>query len=309
MRTSVVQTIVTVATAVALSVTAACGSTPTTGTASTAGPGGSPATIQVVASTDVWGDIAEAVGGDRVSVTSIISSPDADPHSYEANATTVLALASAAVVIENGGGYDDFMSRMRSASKNSSAQVLDAVEISGKQRADLNEHVWYDLPTVAKVVDRLAAALTRAAPASATEFAANATRFTEQLTALEATEATIAASSAGVGVAITEPVPLYLLDACKLVNRTPAAFSEAVEDGSDVPARVLAGTLHLFSAHEVDALVYNAQTAGPETTKVLAAARSAGVPVVPVTETLPAGMTYLSWMAANLAAIRQALAA
>lgn len=126
---------------------------------------------------------------------------------------------------------------------------------------------------------------------------------------LERAEASIAESQAGKGVAITEPVPLYMLQACKLVNRTPSQFSEAVEEGTDVSARVLSQTLDLFSSRKVDALVYNAQTSGPETTKVLAAAKTAGIPTVPVTETLPAGSTYLSWMASNLAAIRQALTA
>jgi zinc/manganese transport system substrate-binding protein len=317
MRRPMVRTFVSVAAAVALSVTAGCGSAPTAGDAS-GGTAGSAAKIRVVASTNVWGDVAEAVGGDRVAVTSIISNPDADPHTYEASAGTALAIAKAAVVIENGGGYDDFMERMRSASKNTAAQVLDAVEISGRQppaaadlndSADLNEHVWYDFPTVAKVVDRLAAALTRAEPAASAVFAANAKAFKTRLAALVKTEASIAASQTGKGVAITEPVPVYLLDACGLVDRTPAAFSEAVENGTDVSARVLAQTLDLFTARRVDVLVYNAQTSGPETTKVVAAAESAGVPVVPVTETLPAGMSYLSWMAANLSAIRQALGA
>jgi zinc/manganese transport system substrate-binding protein len=310
MRMSLFRTIAGVATAVTLSATAACGTT--TGTAAAPGPDAPAGRIPVVASTNVWGDIAEAVGGDRVAVTSIISNPDADPHSYEANAATALQLAKATVVIENGGGYDDFMERMLSASKNSTAQVLDAVQISGRQArdgAERNEHVWYDFPTVGKVVDRIATALGRAQPAHAGEFTTNAAGFKERLHALEKTEAVIAASQAGKGVAITEPVPLYLLDACKLVNRTPAAFSEAVEEGTDVSARVLAQTLDLFTSRKVDALVYNAQTSGPETTKVLAAAKSAGVPIVPVTETLPAGMTYLSWMTTNLAAVRQALAA
>jgi len=308
MRTSLVRTVAGVAIAAALSVTAACGST--TGTTEAVNPSAAAAKVQVVASTNVWGDIAAAVGGDRVEVTSIISNPDADPHSYEANAGTALKLAHAAVVIENGGGYDDFMSRMLSASKNDSAVVLDAVHISGKQAVagELNEHVWYDFPTVAKVVDLLAGALTKADPADTAEFAANAAAFKTRLAGLETTEAAIAKSQAGKSVAITEPVPLYMLQACKLVNRTPAPFSEAVEEGTDVSARVLAQTLDLFTSKKVDALVYNAQTSGPETTKVFAAAKAAGIPTVPVTETLPAGSTYLGWMTANLAAVQQALA-
>ncbi len=160
-----------------------------------------------------------------------------------------------------------------------------------------------------KVVDQLAAALSRAEPAGAVAFTANAAGLKTELAGLEKTEASIAKSQAGKGIAITEPVPLYMLKACKLVNRTPAQFSEAVEEGTDVSARVLAQTLDLFTSRKVDALVDNAQTSGRETTKVLAAAKVASIPTVPVTETLPTGLTYLGWMTANLAAIRQALGA
>jgi zinc/manganese transport system substrate-binding protein len=103
-------------------------------------------------------------------------------------------------------------------------------------------------------------------------------------------------------------VPLYLLQACGLVDRTPAAFSAALESDSDVSASVLQQTLDLFDHHEVRALVYNAQTFGAETTRVLAAAKADDVPAVPVTETLPAGIGYLAWMRANLTAVRNAVA-
>jgi zinc/manganese transport system substrate-binding protein len=70
---------------------------------------------------------------------------------------------------------------------------------------------------------------------------------------------------------------------------------------------VLQQTLDLFTTHAVKALVYNEQTAGNETEQVLNAARSNGVAVVPVTETLPKGEDYLSWMQQNLDAVDHAL--
>src|SRR5689334_15091366 len=71
--------------------------------------------LRVVASTDVWGDVASAVAGRHAQVTSVITDPSADPHEYEASARTRLAVSRADAVIENGGGYDDFMSRLVSA--------------------------------------------------------------------------------------------------------------------------------------------------------------------------------------------------
>ncbi|WP_432970274.1 metal ABC transporter solute-binding protein, Zn/Mn family [Dactylosporangium sp. CA-233914] len=272
-----------------------------------AAPSGS--AVSVVASTNVYGDIVKQIAGDRASVTSIISNPDADPHSYEANTRTQLELSKAKVVIENGGGYDDFVDTMLK-SAGGSPKVLNVVDISGKKAAggeELNEHVWYDLPTVEKLADQLAAALGEADPAGAPTFTANATTFKQKVQQLQARETAIKAAHTGAGAAITEPVPLYMLEACGLVNKTPDEFSEAIEEGTDVPANVLQETLDLFAHKDVALLAYNAQTSGPETEKVLSAAKAAKVAVVPVTETLPEGKDYLTWMGDNLTAIETAL--
>ncbi len=266
--------------------------------------------VAVVASTNVYGDIVEQIGGAKVDVTSIISDPEQDPHSYEANTQNQLALSKAKVVVENGGGYDDFVDRMLE-SGGSSAEVVNAVKVSGKtapKGGELNEHVWYDFPTVAKIADRIAAALGKADAGDAALFTKNAEAFKAKLTVLEAKEARIKKEHAGEGIAITEPVPLYLTTASGLVNRTPEQFSEAVEEGDDVSPRVLQATLAVFGDKQVEALVYNEQTSGPQTEKSKAAAKAAGIPVVPVTETLPAGKNYLGWMTSNVDALASALA-
>ncbi|MGW6195774.1 metal ABC transporter solute-binding protein, Zn/Mn family [Kribbella sp. NPDC055110] len=268
------------------------------------------ASIKVVASTNVWGDLAGAVGGDKVQVTSIISNPDADPHEYEANTRNQLSLSEATVVIENGGGYDDFIDRMLKSAKNSSVTVLNAVTISGKKAAGgegLNEHVWYDFPTVAKVIDQLEQTYAKADPSNAATFQRNADALKQKVDGLVQQEATLKQKYDGQPVAITEPVPVYLLDAVGLQNKTPVAFSAAIEEDTGVPAKVLNETLQLYSKHEVKLLAYNAQTSGPETEKVLAAAKQNNIPAVPVTETLPAGKDYVGWMSANLAALGVAL--
>jgi zinc/manganese transport system substrate-binding protein len=98
------------------------------------------------------------------------------------------------------------------------------------------------------------------------------------------------------------------LEAAGLVNKTPEKFSEAIEQESDVSPVVLNETLALFSEHQVKLLAYNEQTTGTATERVLDAAKKAGVPVVPVTETLPAGKHYIDWMQGNIDAIGKALA-
>ena len=292
------------AAALLLGLAACSGSTPPA-PAATAG-----ASITVVASTNVYGDIVKAVGGDAVSVTSIIDSPDKDPHEYTADARTQLAVSKAQLVVENGGGYDDFVTTMLSAST-SKPRVVNVADVSGYDQEPaqgaFNEHLWYDLPTMIKLTDQLAQDLTALAPDRAETFRADAAAFTTRLQGLERTESDLKKAHDGAGVAITEPVPLYLLDAAGLVDRTPEAFSEAVEEGTDVPPSVLQQTVALFSGHQVGLLAYNEQTTGPQTEAVLKAARDNDVPVVGVTETLPAGKDYLGWMQDNLDAVGAAL--
>jgi zinc/manganese transport system substrate-binding protein len=264
--------------------------------------------IRVVASTNVYGDIAKQIGGDRVAVTSIIADPSQDPHSYEADAQVQLALSKADIVIQNGGGYDDFVDTLLKGAHNPDVVLLNAATISGyDQTGSFNEHLWYDFPTMQKLIADIAKRLTTLDSAGAATYAANAKTLDAGVATLESTEATIKSTSAGAGVAITEPVPLYLLDACGLVNKTPARFSQAIESGTDVSPVVLRNTLALFGSHAVTLLAYNEQTSSPETEQVLSAARKAGVPVVPVRETLPAGKDYLEWMTDTLTQIGSAL--
>jgi len=290
-------------------------------------------TLRIVASTNVYGSIAEAIGGEHVSVTSIISSAAQDPHSYEASAQDQLALSKADLVIENGGGYDPFIDTLLEAAS-SDAPVLTASEASGlldedhahgEEDADggeaddaaheiedghdhiegFNEHVWYSPHGVGHVAEELARQLSELDPDNAADYTANLEAFSAQIETLET--AAEALDTEGLGVAITEPVPLYLLEAAGLENRTPEAFSEAIEEGTDVAPATLRDTLAVIDSGDVALLAYNAQTASSETEELRAAAEAAGIPVVEFTETLPDGTDYVSWMTDNLNAIAAAL--
>lgn len=267
------------------------------------------ATIQVVASTNVYGSLAKTIGGTYATVTSIIDNPAKDPHEYQADARTQLAVSKAQVIVENGGGYDDFVGTMLSASGNTKAPVINAVKLSGydSKAADFNEHVFYDYPTIGKVVDALVAEFAKADPSHSATFADRGAKLRIQIDKLENDETNLAAETKGVGVAITEPVPDYVLAALGMKIVTPAAFSEAIARGTDAPAAVLERTLATFTSGDAKVLVYNVQTTGPQTDIVLAAAKKAGISAVPVSETLPTGLGYIEWQRGVLATIAQAL--
>ncbi|WP_378146233.1 metal ABC transporter substrate-binding protein [Cnuibacter sp. UC19_7] len=309
----------------------ACSSTPaSTDPSASSGAAG---TLSVVASTNVYGSIAAAIGGEDVQVTSLIDDPAQDPHEYEATARDQLTLSQATVVIENGGGYDPFVDSMLSSAGNTGAVVLNASEISGLMPSDaadttadadhtdsaddagdghdhvegFNEHVWYSFAAMDALAKQLAEALGEADPDDAATFEANYQTFSGELATLTKGTDDIAAAHRGEGVAITEPVPLYLLEAAGLVNKTPAEFSEAVEEGTDVPPLVLQQTIQLMTDRSVAMLAYNEQTTGGQTEQVSDAATAAGIPVVGFTETLPDGDDYISWMTANVKAVADAL--
>ena len=268
MQAPFIKWLIALAGAVVLGLSACSTGSQVSGMPSASGPAGASAPVSVVASTNVYGDIAKTVGGSAVTVTSIIDNPDKDPHEYQADGQTRLALSKAKLVIENGGGYDDFVDVMLE-SASSKPMVINVVDLSGRNRqpagVEFNEHVWYDLTTVMKLTTQLATDLSAAAPEQAATIKANADAFTSRLIGLQRQQAAIKAEHAGDPVAITEPVPMYLLQAAGLVNKTPDKFSEAIEEHTDAPPAILKETEELFDKHQVKLLAYNEQTSGPQT--------------------------------------------
>jgi len=266
-------------------------------------------TVRVVASTNVYGSLVETIGGDHVQVTSILNDPSQDPHSFESSAKTQLAVSKADLLIENGGGYDDFMTTLAGSSK-TKADTINVVKLSGLDTggaAEFNEHVFYSYPTMVELVADVAKRLGELDSAHEATFTKNADALTTKLQDLEAQTAAVKKTVDGDKVAYTEPVPGYLFDAMGLDNVTPEAFSEAIEEGDDVPPAALNDTLKLFSGGKAKLLAYNEQTSSPETEQVEKAAKDADVPVVGVTETLPKGEDYVSWQQANIDAVQAAL--
>ena len=170
-----------------------------------------------------------------------------------------------------------------------------------------NEHVWYDPHTMEHLAEAIAEELSTLDPDNADLFETNAAAFIDQIAGLEASLDEISAAHAGTGVFVTEPVPVYLIVAAGLENLTPEAFSEAVEEGQDVPPATLLEALGIVEDGSVKVVIANAQTGGAETTQVIDAATAQSIPVLEFTETLPEGQTYISWMQQNIAELADAL--
>jgi len=243
--------------------------------------------VNVVASTNVWGDIAKQVGGDHVAVTSIMSDPNTDPHEFEADAKTGAALSKAELVIENGLGYDDFVDKLLAASPNPHRTVLNAADTMNISGKEANPHIWYDLAKVPDVASAIADQLGKIDPADAETFRDNAKTFSDSLVPATTATANIKTKYPNAPVGYTERVPGYLVEAAGLKLATPASFAQSIEDGNDPSVADNAAMDAAINGKSIKVLLYNGQVTSPATTTVKQLAQKNGVPIVGVTETLP----------------------
>ncbi len=252
----------------------------------------------VVASTDVWGSVAQHVAGDDARVSSVITG-SVDPHSFEPSPTAVAALSDAALVVYNGGGYDawvgDILDQNPDVASVEAFALLDAAAVGEADPA--NVHVFYELNTAKAVAARIADALASADPPHAPAYRARAADFGTRADVILAREHALRDAVPGAAAVATEPVAHYLLLAAGITDKTPPGFTNAVEQDTDPAPADIAAMLDLITANRVAVLMFNDQTVTGATRQVREAAGQSGIPVVEVTETLPAGTDYLGWQA------------
>ncbi|MGH6671269.1 MAG: metal ABC transporter solute-binding protein, Zn/Mn family [Xanthobacteraceae bacterium] len=263
--------------------------------------------IVVVAAENFYGDVARQIGGERVSVTSILNNPDEDPHLFETSPDVVRRIAGARIVIYNGADYDPWMAKLLDVTPRPGRVVIVAADLVGKKAGD-NPHLWYDPPTMPAVARAIAADLAAADPAHRSGYAARLDTFLASLGPLNAKIAAIGRTYAGAPVAATEPVFGYMASALKL-DMHEQRFQIAVMNDTEPSARDLAAFERDLKTRKVRALFYNKQVSDNLVDHLVALARAAHIPVVGVTEICPPDRSYQAWIANELDATAKALAA
>jgi zinc/manganese transport system substrate-binding protein len=264
--------------------------------------------IPVLGTENFYADLLAQIGGTRVTVSSILNDPSADPHEYEANPRTAKLVADAKLVILNGLGYDDFMDKLLGASTKPDRVVLNVQGIL-KKADDDNAHVWYDPATMPKVADAATAALSKLDPQNASYFAAQNAKYRAALKPIDDKIGSLKAKYSGAPVAFTEPVAEYQADAIGLTVLTPVGFMKAIEQAVDPAPADVAAERDLLTGRKVKVLLYNSQVTSPLTKDIHDLAVTSGVPVLGVAETIPPQFkTYREWMLAQLAELETALA-
>ncbi len=295
--------------AVVLSVGAVLAAAACSRAAGSGGSGGSGGRIAAVGAESQYADVIAQVGGRYVSVTAIMSNPNTDPHAFEASASVARQVSAAQLVVQNGAGYDTFMNTIENAAAGPPRKVIVVQRLLGLPDGTPNPHLWYKPGTMPAVADAIASALAAIQPAHAAYFEANAAAFVRSLAPWTGAIAAFRARYAGTPVATTEPVADYMLQAAGAVNLTPFAFQADIMNGVDPSAQDVAAERSLLTQHKVRALVYNEQVTDSLTESFVALARSNGIPVVGVYETMPEpGYHYQSWMLAEMEALQRAVA-
>ena len=264
------------------------------------------APVRIVAAENFYGDVAAQIGGTAVAVTSVLDNPSQDPHLFEASPSVARAVAAADIVIYNGVSYDPWMPRLIAAAHRDGQRVIVAASLIGA-REGANPHIWYDPETMPAVAGALLEALVAVDPEHAAQYRQRREDFARGFQPVLERIAAMRARLAGAAVTATEPVAGYLFAALGLRVRNEA-FARAVMNETEPAASQVAAFENDLKNHRVSLLAYNSQASGPIAERMAGLARAAGVRVVAMSETEPAGTSYQRWMLDALDAIDQAMA-
>lgn len=253
--------------------------------------------IKIIASLDFYGQTAKQVAGKYGQVTSVINRPGIDPHDFEATVQTAKVASKASLIIYNGLGYDDWMSKLI-VNKANNAKVIQVGTTIAGQKDGANEHVWYDPTTMPKLAQKIALELAKIQPEHKQYFLKQAEAYQASLKPLTTKIAQLKQQAHGQKVAVSEPVFDYSLAAMGY-QVSNAHFAKAIEEGADPSPKDIQQMQTAIKKRKIAFFVENTQSDSNIVDNMVKLAQQSGVPVLKVTETLPAHQTYESWMLAQ----------
>jgi zinc/manganese transport system substrate-binding protein len=307
--------------AVAALALSACSGEAGEGAATSAGnPDSCPAEVlDVVVSVGQWGDVVRTLAGDCANVTTIVDSAAVDPHDFDPTTGDLAAFEDADLVVLNGAGYDSWASAAV-ATLDPEPVVVDAAEVSGASEhhgdhdagehaaAVANPHLWYSPEAVQATGAAVVGALTELSPDSAGHFAERSIAWAEELQPYRDAITDLHATAAGRSYAATETVFDLMAAEIGLTDATPPGYRDAASNETDPAPGDIAAFETALGDGSIDVLVHNTQTEGSIPAQLLAVAEDAGVPVMEVTESAPAGAgSFVSWQLDQLRQLSDAL--
>ncbi|WP_255364782.1 metal ABC transporter solute-binding protein, Zn/Mn family [Corynebacterium sp. NML140438] len=244
---------------------------------------------QIVATTQVWADVASLVTGQDV--PAIIANTSVDPHDYEPTAADLAQVAKAVLVVANGGAYD---ARIYGAAE--AANVVSALPLAeahehehdhahGEHGHEENEHIWYSTEAIAKV----GADLAQRTDGNTDSLDAKVSQLQSKLDSLKAAR-----------VAQTHPIADAIIEESALEDVTPESFRHATLNHSEPSSAALAEFIAALEAGEIDILINNPQSPNGVSDKLVEVAKANNVKVVDIYETPPNGENFFDYFAKAL---------
>lgn len=289
--------------------------------------------IKIVASTQVWADVVDAITDDsKVQIEAIVKGTDTDPHSFEPTAMDMAKASEADIIVVGGGGYDSWL-----YSKVDEKKVVHALELSehdhdhehGSHDAheeheapeghDAHEehgahegqyaHAGHDHGPVAEGAEENehiwynTSALTQVAEDTAKaikeinpDVKVDAAAAESKIDALDKRIHALPEAK----VAQTHPIADHILLHTHMSDITPAGYRATTLSESEPAAADVDAFLKLIEADEVQLLVDTPQTSTPYSKRIREAAEAKQIPVVEVSETPTTGTNFFDFFAATI---------
>jgi zinc/manganese transport system substrate-binding protein len=278
--------------------------------------GGQPATntngpcptppVAVLAVENFYASLVQQVGGQCVTVTTILSDPDADPHEFQPTAGDIRAFQTAALVVEDGLGYDDFADKAL-GTLSRQPELVRAGDVVGLQ-VGANPHIWYSAGYVDQIKAAISAKLKQVNPDASAYYDAQATATDQAFGTYRQLISQISSQFGNTPVGATESIFVDMAYATGLKLITPPEFMLALSEGNDPSAQDIVAFQNQIKNKQIKVLVYNVQTVTPTTEQLKQMAAENTIPVVGVSETMPLGaVTFQGWQANQLRLLMNAL--
>jgi len=262
--------------------------------------------VAVLAVENFYGNLVQQLGGQCVIVTVILSDPDADPHAFQPTAGDIRAFQTAALVVLNGLGYDDFADKALGTLSKQPA-IVRAGDVLGLP-VGANPHVWYSAVYVDQLKAAITAKLEQVAPDATSYFDTQASALDQSFGTYRQLIGQINGQFGNVPVGATESIFVDMAYTTGLKLLSPPEFMRAIAEGNEPTAQDIAEFQNQLKGKQVKVLVYNVQTVTPITEQLKGMARDANIPIVGVSETMPGGaQTFQGWQAGQLRLLLSAL--
>jgi len=253
--------------------------------------------IRVVAAENFYGNIAQQIGKNRVIVTSIINSPNQDPHEFQPTAAVAKAVADADIIIKNGVGYDSWIDKLIATKGNPNCIVITVASFVKTEPRE-NPHLWYNPETMVLLAEKLAQVLKM--PSSAVAFDEEMKPLFEKINFLKTHYPNLL-------VTATEPLftPMAKVLGWKMVNED---YQWAVMNEIEPSFQQIVDYQESLNNQKVRLLFYNKQVTNLSVQQLQRLAEKNKIPVIGITELQPLDApTYQSWMIAQLKSVEHAL--